>query len=53
MSLNDIRQLYLKIRNKVFAKPRMGFAYSSETLEQLLKETFGPNMVMSDVNHPK
>ena len=51
-SLKDLKQLYFKLREKVFANPR-GFDYDTDALEELLKENFGTTMCMNDVTHPK
>eukprot|EP00731_Ephydatia_muelleri_P031640 Em0023g147a len=51
-SLKELRQLYFRLREKVFANPR-GMNYDTEALEELLKENFGTTMCMNDVHHPK
>lgn len=52
-SLQEIRQVYFKLRNRVFAKTRMGVSFDTQQLEELLQQTFGTKMTMSDVTHPK
>lgn len=51
-SLKDLKQLYFRLREKVFANQR-GFNYDSEALEELLKENLGETLCMKDVQHPK
>jgi hypothetical protein len=52
-SLRDLRQLYFLLKNRVFMKSRHGFGYSSNALEEILKEYLDPEMKMSDTKHPK
>ena len=52
-SLRELRQLYLKLKNEVFASPKFGVVFNTEALERLLKDTFGEDLKMKDVAHPK
>ena len=52
-SLQELRQLYFKLKDQVFARDRMGFAYNTDALESILKEEFGEDMVMSDCQFPR
>ena len=52
-SLSQLRQLYFKMKDKVFGSDRFGFAYNTEALEKLLKDEFGSSMKLSDVDFPK
>ena len=52
-SLQELRQLYFKLKDKVFARDRMGFAYNTDALESILKEELGEDMVMSDCHFPR
>ena len=52
-SLRELRQLYLKLKNEVFASPKFGVVFNTEALERLLKDTLGEHMKMKDVAHPK
>ena len=52
LSLWEVRQLYFKLKNKVFAKARFGVVYSSQELEKILREIFG-HMTMDQVRRPK
>lgn len=42
--------LYLRMKEQAFVGSR---PYPSEILENILKDTFGPNSVMTDIEHPK
>lgn len=52
-SLAQLRQLYFKMKDKVFGTDRLGFAYNTQALELLLKEEFGTTMIMTDIEFPK
>lgn len=52
-SLSELRQLYFKLKDKVFGNDRFGFAYDTETLEKILKEQFGTTMTLDSVTTPK
>ena len=52
-SLWELRQMYLKLKDEVFASPKFGVVFNTEALERLLKETLGVTMKMGDVTHPK
>ena len=52
-SLAQLRQLYFKMKDKVFGNDRFGFGYDTEALEQILKDEFGSTMTLSDVDFPK
>lgn len=41
------------LKNRIFMKSRYGYGYSSDVLEDILKEYLNPEMKMSDVKHPK
>ena len=45
-SLWEIRQLYYRLKDDVFASPRLGMAYNTSALEKLLVELFGTDMTM-------
>ena len=51
-SLAQLRQLYFKMKDKVFKNDRLGFAYNTEALENILQEEFG-EVKMNDVEFPK
>ena len=56
-SLEDIRRLYFKLKEEVFQGKGLiahylGFC-DSQRLEELLIETFGRDMKMTDITHPK
>lgn len=42
--------LYFRLKEKTFIGSR---PYCSENLENVMKETFGSETVMSDIKHPK
>ena len=49
-SLAELRQVYFKMKEEIFS----GFSRdNTKALEDLLKETMGENMRMSDVDQPK
>lgn len=52
-SLFELRQLYFRMKDEVFAHDRLGFAYNTDALETILKEEFGTHMTMADVQSPK
>ena len=52
LPLSVVRQLYFRLKNKVFAKARFGVVYSAQELEKILKEVFG-DMTMDQVYKPK
>lgn len=52
-SLRDLRQLYFLLKNRIFMKSRHGYGYSSDVLEEILKEYLNPELKMSDETHPK
>ena len=52
-NLSEMRQLYLKLRERVFSAGRLGMGYNTESFEKVLKEAFGTEALMSDVTHPK
>ena len=52
-TLPELRQLYYRMKDQVFAKARAGFAYNSKALEVILQEVLGTEMMMKDVSQPK
>ena len=52
LPLSQVRQLYFRLKNKVFAKARFGVVYSADELEKILREVFG-DMTMDQVLQPK
>lgn len=52
-SLAELRQLYFRMKEKVFGSDRFGFAYNTEALEQILKQEFGTTMTLTDIEFPK
>ena len=52
-NLSELRHLYFKLKDHVFAHERLGFAYNTAALEKILKEEFWTEMIMSDVTFPK
>jgi len=52
-TLKEIQQLMFRMKDKVFANPRGGFAYDSKTLQKMILAEFGPDMCMCDVKQPK
>ena len=52
-SLSDLRQLYFRLKDEVFANPRGGFAYNTKALQKILQEILGTEKCMCDVTQPK
>lgn len=54
-SLWEIRQLYYRLKDDVFANPRFGMAYNTSALKKLLVDLFGTEMTMehNSDNMPK
>ena len=52
-SLQELRQLFFILKNRIFSKGRMGFGYNSEALEEILQEYLDIDIMMTDVTHPK
>ena len=50
-SLQEIRQLYYRLKDDVFASPRFGMAYNTSALEELLVDLFGTEMTMEHDSH--
>ncbi|KAM3966114.1 calcium-independent phospholipase A2 VIA [Aphomia sociella] len=49
-SLRECQRLYFRLKEQAFLGMR---PYSSETLENMLKEALGTERVMADIKHPK
>lgn len=49
-SMKQCMCMYLRMKEQAFVGSR---PYPSDNLESLLKETLGPNTVMTDITHPK
>lgn len=45
-TLKEIRQLYYRLKDDVFASPRFGISYNTEALERLLIDIFGKEMTL-------
>ena len=52
-SLREIFQLYFRMKDKIFSKPRIGFGFNTDVLEEILQECLDPDVKMTDVTHPK
>ncbi len=52
-SLKGLRQLYFKLKDRIFSKARYGYGYDSEVLDEILQEYLDPDIKMTDVSHPK
>jgi len=52
-SLKELRQLYFKMKDKIFTTGRYGMGYDSEALDEILQEYLDPDIRMTDVSHPK
>ncbi|KAK5642233.1 hypothetical protein RI129_008400 [Pyrocoelia pectoralis] len=49
-TMKECLSLYFRMKELTFAGSR---PYPSEALENILKDTFGPDTVMADIKHPK
>lgn len=45
-TLKEIRQLYYRLKDDVFASPRFGLSYNTKALERLLIDIFGTEMTL-------
>jgi calcium-independent phospholipase A2 len=52
-SLSELRQIYFKLKEEIFAKSGFGIGYNTEALEKILKSSFDSKMKMSDIKEPK
>ena len=52
-NLSELRQLYFKLRDRVFSAGRLGIGYNTESFEKVLKEEFGTEALMTDIRHPR
>ncbi len=54
MSLNELRRLYFRIKDEVFASKIVKIGgYNTKALEKLLQEELGTELKMSDIQKPK
>ena len=52
-TLRELRKLFFMLKDKVFANARLGFAYNSSVLDDILQGTFGTDMCMNEVIKPR
>ena len=52
-SQREIFQLYFRMKDKIFSKPRIGFGFNTDVLEEILQECLDLDVKMTDVTHPK
>ena len=52
-SLAQVRKLFFRIKDEVFANKGIGFGYNTKVLEKLLQDELGMEKRMCDVQHPK
>jgi hypothetical protein len=52
-SLREIFQLYFRMKDRIFSKPRIGFGFNTDVLEEILQECLDLDVKMTDVTHPK
>ena len=52
MTLTKLRQLFVRLKDDIFAKSSIG-GYNTKALEELLKKELGCEMKMSDITYPK
>ena len=52
LTLTRLRQLFVRLKDDIFSKSRVG-GYNSKALEDLLKKELGCDMKMSDKTYPK
>lgn len=41
------------MKDRIFSKPRIGFGFNTDILEEILQEYLDPDIKMTDVTHPK
>ena len=41
------------MKDKIFSKPRIGFGFNTDVLEEILQEYLDPDVKMTNVTHPK
>ena len=52
-SLRELRQLYFRIKDEIFAKGRYGFGWDSDAYEEILQQYLDPKIKLMDVTHPR
>ena len=52
-TVKELRQLFFRMKDEVFANPKFGVVFNSEALEKMLKDAIGPTKRMSEIKHPK
>ena len=52
-SLSELRQLYFKMKDEIFAKGRYGYGWDSIAYEEILQKYLDPKMKLTDVKHPR
>lgn len=52
-TLSELRQLYFKMKEDIFAKSGFEIGYNTKALERILKHTLDDKMRMSDIKEPK
>ena len=52
-TLSELRKLYFRMKDEVFGKSFVGVSYDTDSLEKILKEEFGEEMIMNDVTYPR
>ena len=53
MTVREVRQLYFKMKDAVFANPKGGVSFNSSALQEQIIKTFGINKNLSEVKSPK
>ncbi len=52
-TLSEMRQIYFRVKDEIYAHPRAGFAFNTKGLERILLEVLGDTSCMNDVKTPK
>ena len=52
-TLSELRQMYFKMKEDIFAKSGFEIGYNTNALEKILKQTFDSDMKMSDMKEPQ
>ncbi len=52
-SLKELQQLFFKMKDDVFTKPRAGIAFNTKAMEKMIIDEFGYDMTMSSIKQPK
>lgn len=52
-SLQELRQLYFGLKDKVITRNQSGFGFNSEALQDIIVDYIGRDIRMCEIQHPK